>query len=373
MSHKKVLLMYISEVSGHHNATIAIENALRVLDPRTEILNLNAFNYTNPISEKLINAAYMGVIKKMPHIWDFLYDNPAVVKNTKRLKEAIHKANFRKLKVLFEEFNPDVVVCTQAFPCGMVADYKKFYNINLTLVGVLTDFAPHSYWIYDEVDYYVVGNNEARTRFVNEGIPENKIKILGIPIDPKFSIPQIKEKIVRALKIDPNLPTILVMGGGQGIGPIKHIVSQLSRLHLLFNLIVVAGRNKKLVSWLKKKELYSHKKLIVFEYVNNIEELMEIASVIITKPGGLTTAEALAKGLPMIIVRPIPGQEANNTEYLLRKGVGIEIDEIEDINPRVKSLLTDQNKIGEMRVSARELGKPRSALDIAELILSCHV
>ncbi len=373
MNHKKVLLMYISEVSGHHNATIAIENALRILDPRTEILNINAFNYTNPIWEKLINSAYLGVIKKTPHIWDYLYDNPKIVKKIQGLKDAVHKSNFRKLKILFAEFKPDVVVCTQAFPCGMVADYKRTFNIKLPLLGVLTDFSAHAYWVYDEVNYYVVGSDEARARFISEGIPAERIKFLGIPIDYKFSIPLKKEKIAQSLKIDLRIPTILVMGGGQGIGPIKHIVSQLSKLHLLFNLIVVAGKNKKLLNWLKKKELYSHKKLVVFEYVNNIEELMEVSDIIVTKPGGLTTAEALAKGLPFVIVSPIPGQEANNTQYLLNKRVGIEIDEIKQINSQIEKLLTDQSKLKQMRGCAKAIGKPNSAADIAKLILNCNV
>lgn len=365
--------MYISEISGHHNATIAIENALRILEPRTEIRNINSFNYTNPIWEKLINKAYLGVIKKTPHIWDYLYDNPKIVKKTRSLKAAIHKANFRKLKILLEELNPDVVVCTQAFPCGMIADYKKEFNIKLPLLGVLTDFFPHAYWVYNEVDYYIIGSEEARLRLLKEGIAEKKIKFLGIPIDSKFSSVLKRDKIAQSLNIDLNIPTILIMGGGQGIGPIKHIVSELTKLHLVFQLIVVAGKNKKLLSWLKKKELYAHKKLIVFEYVNNIEALMEVATFLITKPGGLTTAEALAKGLPLVIINPIPGQEANNTKYLLKNGAGVEIDEIKDLNPQIEAFLTDQNKLSHMKDAARALGKPNSALDIANLILNCNV
>lgn len=365
--------MYISEVSGHHNATIAIESALRILEPRTEILNINSFNYTNPIWEKLINKAYMGVIKKIPHIWDYLYDNPTIVRKTEGLKQAIHKANFPKLKILFEEFKPDVIACTQAFPCGMIAAYKKEFNLSLPLFGVLTDFLPHAYWVHNEVDYYIVASEDARLRLISEGVAENKIKILGIPIDPKFSRAQDKERIAHKLKIDLKLPTILIMGGGQGIGPIKHIVNELSKLHLLFQLIVVAGKNKKLLNWLKKKELYSHKKLLVFEYVDNIEELMEIAAIIITKPGGLTTAEALAKGLPLVIVRPIPGQEENNTNYLFKKGIGIKVKEIKEINSQIESLLTDQEKLQKMKSAAKALGNAASALDIAQLILNCNV
>ncbi|MDP2938843.1 MAG: glycosyltransferase [Candidatus Omnitrophota bacterium] len=373
MSQKRILLMYISETSGHHSATIAIEKALRILDPRTQILNINSFTYTNPLLEKIINKAYLGVIKKMPHIWDFLYDNPFVVEKTQSLKTAIHKSNFRKLKVLFEEFNPNVVACTQAFPCGIVADYKVKFNLNFSLLGVLTDFLPHGFWFYDHVNYYIVASDEAKQRFIKEGFPERKIRSLGIPIDPKFSLSLEKNKIAKKFDLDLNLPIILVMGGGQGIGPIKHIVLELTKSKFLFQIIVVAGKNKKLLSWLNKQKSRFHKRLITFEYVNNIEELMQIATFIVTKPGGLTAAEALAKGLPLVIVKPIPGQEINNTIYLLKKDVAIEVDEIKHINPQIEAVLNNQGKFQEMRKKALALGKPRSALDIAQFILNLNV
>ena len=147
MRPKRIILMYISEVSGHRNAALAIEKAIRILEPNTEILNINAFNYTNPVAEKITNSIYMGIIKIAPKIWDYLYDNPKVVKRIEKAKENIHKANSPKLKRLFDKFMPDAVICTQAFPCGMVADYKKTYGASLPLIAVLTDYVPHSYWI----------------------------------------------------------------------------------------------------------------------------------------------------------------------------------------------------------------------------------
>ena len=152
MQPKRIILMYISEVSGHRSATMAIEKAVKILSPKSEILNINAFNYTNPISEKIVNSIYMGVIKNTPKLWDYLYDNPRVVKGLERLKKLVHNSNSPKFKKLFDKFNPDLVVCTQAFPCGMVADFKKTYGSGLPLVAVLTDFIPHSYWVYDGVN-----------------------------------------------------------------------------------------------------------------------------------------------------------------------------------------------------------------------------
>ena len=194
---KRIILMYISEISGHHSATLAIEKALKILDPRTEVLNINAFNYTNPISEKIVNRIYMGVIKRTPRIWEYLYDNPKVAKKIEKLKKNVHKFNSPKLKNLFDKFNPDAVVCAQAFPCGMVADFKQAYNSNLTLVAVLTDYIPHSYWIYDLVDYYITPAPEVTERLIKKGAPAEKIKTLGIPFDPKFNQPMPKHKIIQ--------------------------------------------------------------------------------------------------------------------------------------------------------------------------------
>ena len=161
---KKILLMYITEVSGHHQATLAIEKSLKGLNPRLEILNINGFSYTYPIVEKIVNKAYMSIIKRTPHIWHYLYDNPAVYKKTLSIKKAIQQSNHSKFEKLFSQFQPDVVVCTQAFPCGMVADYKKEHNLNIKIIGVLTDYAPHSYWLHEGVDYYIVPSEEAKER-----------------------------------------------------------------------------------------------------------------------------------------------------------------------------------------------------------------
>lgn len=370
MPAKRIILMYISEVSGHHSATLAIEEALKKLQPNTEILNINAFNYTNPISEKIVNRLYMGVIKRTPQIWDYLYDNPTVVKNIERIKETIHKLNSPKLQALFDKFNPDVVVCTQAFPCGMVADFKKSYNSNIPLIAVLTDYIPHSYWIYDTVNYYITPSDEVTLRLIKKGVASCKIKTLGIPIDPKFNELTEKEKIIKKLKLKSNLTTLLIMGGGQGLGPIKTIVKSLEKSKLEFQEIIVAGSNKKLYNSLRRKIKKYKKKILLLGYVNNINESMDISDIIITKPGGITTAEALAKKIPMVIVKPIPGQEVSNTNYLTKNGAAIKLDKPKDINSVIEGLLRNPTKLNQMRESASQISRPNASLDIAKLLLN---
>ena len=364
---QKVLLLYISEHSGHHCATLAIEKALHSLRPDIDTVNINSFNYTNPILEKVINRAYMGVVKRTPEVWEYLYDNPKVLRSTQKLRDAIHRFSASKLKALLDEYKPDAIVCTQAFPCGMVADYKKSLDLDIPLIGVLTDYAPHSYWIYNNVDKYIVPSEESGRKLIDNGVDPRRVEAFGIPIDHKFEVQHDKEKLSKSLGIDSDIPCVLIMGGTQGLGPLKRVVRLLDGAHLELQAIVVSGTNKKLFRWLKSRRF--RKKVMVLAYATNIDELMRVATVIMTKPGGITTAEALATGVPMLIINPLPGQEAMNTRFLLREGVAVKAESPEDAVVLLEELLYNKDKLRTMSLKARSIAKPDSAVRIARLIL----
>lgn len=366
---RRILLMYITKVSGHRQATVAIQKALRQLDPTVTAPAINGFGYTYPILEKIVNGAYMSVIKRTPKVWDVMYDNPKVVKNSQTIKNFLHKTSHEKLKKLFDRYKPDTVVCTQAFPCGMVAHYKRSHNLNIKLIGVLTDFAPHSFWINEGVDYYVVPSEEAKDRFRIKGVNPDSIKVYGIPLRTKFTQPHDKKLIAAKLGFDPKVPTIMIMGGGQGLGPMKGIIKSLIKIDMNFQILALAGINKKIVKGLKKLSKKTDKKICILEYANNVDELMDLADLIITKPGGMTTSECLTKGLPMVIVNPIPGQEMRNTDFLIEKGIAIRIDDTKDIGEEIEILLKSPERLAAMSQAAYDNAKPHSAIDVAQLIL----
>ncbi|MDP8265076.1 MAG: glycosyltransferase [Candidatus Aceula lacicola] len=369
MENSKILLMHITKTSGHHRATVAIENALKIVSPSVETMNINGFAYAYPILEKIVNRAYMSVIKRRPKIWDYLYDNPAVIKRTGTIKKILNNAKHSKLARLFERFQPDCVICSQAFPCGMVGDLKKRYKYPVRLIGVLTDFAPHHYWLHDEVDYYIVPTEEAQDRLIADGISSERIKLFGIPIDPKFNEPVSAKEVADKMGFNLSVPTILVMGGGQGLGPIRSIVSSLAELELNFQLIVLSGTNKKVLKMLKRIRFPNKQKIKIFPYIDNVNELMDISTLIVTKPGGMTTAESLAKGMPMVVVDPIPGQEARNTKLLLEKGIAVEVDDVDEVGIKIRELLDNPEKIKSMSKAALKHSNVHSALNIAKLVL----
>jgi len=369
MDKKKILLLYISENSGHYMAAVSIEKALKQLEPNVEVLGINVVNYTNPIGEKVVNKTYMSIIKTRPEVWDYLYDNPKILKSVLRLRQVLHNINLNKLKQLIDSFSPDVVLCTQAFPCGMIADFKKRYDLNLPLIGVLTDHIAHAYWICDNVDYYVVPSLTTGKRLIDEGIEESKIKPFGIPISPEFIKILDRDEICAKYGLRNDKPVILLMGGGQGLGPIKKAVALLDKSPSNYQLIVVSGTNKRLFSWLVKKSRTSKKKIVALQYASNIHELMEISSLIITKPGGLTTSEAMAKNLPMIILKPIPGQEQKNTEYLTRIGVAVKAPDEEGAVLLTEELINNSVKLSHMKNETMRFSKPNAAFDTARLAL----
>jgi processive 1,2-diacylglycerol beta-glucosyltransferase len=179
-----------------------------------------------------------------------------------------------------------------------------------------------------------------------------------------------KQEIAAKLGLSPVIPTVLIMGGGQGLGPIKKVVKSLLKLNRKLQLIVIAGTNAKLMDWLEKTRQKTDKALVIYDYANNVPELMDLATLIISKPGGMTTSECLAKGLPMVIVNPIPGQEMHNTSFLIKKGIAIRIDDVKEIAAEVNALLDSPQRLAAMSKAAKEQGKPYAARDVAQLVLA---
>lgn len=364
---KKVLIFYISRYSGHYQAAIAIEKGLIDVFGDVEVEKIDALSYTNPILEKIINKAYLEVIKKKPEFWGNIYDNPNVMKKTKKARDTLHRFNMSKVKKLIDKIDPDAVFCTQAFPCGMVADYKRSGGPDIPLIGVLTDYAPHSYWIYDEVSYYAVPSDETARVLEKKGVPSEKIKVLGLPVDPKFKNNLDAKKIKQKLGLEEGLPTILIMGGSQGLGSVEDVVASFDDEKHDYQLLVVAGSNKKLYSRLERLiNKNKNKKIQVLPFIENIDELMEVSDAVVTKAGGMTIAESLVKGLPLLIVNPIPGHERMNADYLVNVGAAIEIKE-DKIYEEINKLFDSKDILVRMREKIKEIARPESAIDIAKL------
>jgi len=368
MNKKTALFLYATENTGHHIAALAIESALQEIAPGITSICLDSFNYAYPTIGKIISRIYVELVMKTPEIWEYLYDNPEVLEATQDIRDFLNKINSKKIKKILSEFKADAIICTQAVPCSVVANEKREGRLDLPLVAVITDFAAHSYWVYNEVNYYVVANEEIKLQLIRNGVEEHKIKIYGIPVHPKFSRTKDKIKARRRLRINPLLPTILLMGGGRGLGKMEDVLFVLGQVPQELQAIVVAGENKKKINILKRKAKKLRISVRVFGYTKNIDLLMDASDMIITKPGGMTISECLVKGLPILVFNPLPGQEERNSQYLLSRNLAKRVDTLEELARVTYSLMSNKRELNKMCKRASYVSKPNAAEHTAALI-----
>ena len=367
---KRVLFLYLTDQSGHYSAAKAVEQALRRWDGGIESMLLDSFSHANPVLSKMTFHAYLAMLKTAPEIWEFMYDNPDFKHRTAKIRELLHRGNSKKLQQVLADFAPDAIVCTQAFSCGVVASWKRATgNRKMALVGVLTDFVAHRYWADDEVDLYIAPNDETKETLLVQGVPAHRIRVTGIPIAPSFAQPGNKDTALKNLKLKPDVPKIVVMGGSLGLGPIKSVIRKLDALPQPFDIIVVTGKNKRLRNDLLERRRPRRHTMKALGFVENMHELMEVAEVLITKPGGITTAEALSRHVPMIIINPIPGQEEKNAQFLLAHDAAVQAVKAGDVARYVDEFLHDPEKLRRLRRGGRALARPQAALDAAHAIL----
>ena len=366
MAGRRVLLMHITTSSGHHRASRAIEQTVTSLDPRASIVNLDAFQYTSRFVRWAVTRTYTSLIRHQPDIWEYLYDNPSVHRRVQYFRALLHRYQAAKLARLLDTVRPDVIACTQAYPCGMVADFKKHHGLSVPLVGVLTDYAPHLYWFHDTVDVYVVPSEPVKRRFVTRGISPERVQVLGIPIDPRFAEPVDRETAARRFGLELCRPIILIMGGGGGFGHLREIVLNLDFLPEVCQFVVAAGTNRSLLAWLRSQR-FRHR-VLALGYTEELPQLMGISTLLVSKPGGLTTSEALTKHLPLVIVNPIPGQEAYNARFLLSQGAAVQASSSATVRQTVRDLLDNPERLDALRRCNAELAHPAAALDIATLL-----
>lgn len=355
--------------AGHARAAEALETAFQEAFPtRLKSKIIDSFRYTNPLLSKVVVNTYIEIIKVTPGVYRYLYQRAEEVDNSSEFNKLLNSILATKLKKLIIDFRPDIIICTHAFPCGVMSVLKKKTGLKFPIIAVITDFTVHGFWIHPNVDLYVVAAQELKEYLIHKGIKSENISVTGIPISPKFAEKQDKLAIREILGLRTDLPTFMVMGGGLGFGPVAGIVKELSKIRIPFQAIVVVGKNKTLSKKLEEIAKQVSFPLKILGYVNNIHEIMEASDLLITKPGGLTSAEALGKNLPMIIVNPIPGQEEKNSEFLLKNQVALKAKSLEQLKTTLEKLLTEPSILEEMKLNTQRLGKPNSAREVVEIV-----
>lgn len=365
---KRCLFLYISISSGHQRAAEAVMSALRELNPRIDLQGVDSFSLAFPVVGRLVARMYLEMIEHTPQIWSYLYDNPTVEEATREIRQLLNVFNTKKIYNLLKRYRPRCLVCTQAVPAMILSSLKQRGKIRIPLVGIVTDFGVHSYWLSKYMDLYLVGTEELKREMVKRGIRENRIHVTGIPVDPHFTARGNKTSERLRLGLHPNIPTALIMGGSKGLGPVEDMVESLRKIPSPLQILVVCGQNRGTQKKLHKRFGGDHN-VRIFGFTKNISRLMDASDLLISKPGGMTCAESLAKGLPLLMIKPIPGQEERNARYLLKHNAAERVDAIHDLPAIVQKLLQQKDRLRKLQENASALARPYAAYEAAEIIL----
>jgi processive 1,2-diacylglycerol beta-glucosyltransferase len=366
---KRILILSASVGSGHVKAAEALAKAFRARHEVEEVLMDDSLDHTNVLHKQLYSTLYKRLSAVLPEFlgWWYVSSDDPWVSDKSRL--ALDLPQALPLVNLVRDFNPDSIICTHFMPAGVLSFLIGLGRLEAELGIVVTDYHFHAFWITRAFSWYFVAQEEDRIHMEGLGLPGDRIHVTGIPIEPAFSRTVDREAVLKRHGLDPAKPTLLVAGGALGLSPASAVVRRLLQLDREFQAIIACGKNDELKKEVESLTAERRDHFCVLGYTREMPDLLGAATLLLSKPGGLTTAETLARGLPMVILDPIGGQEERNSDVLLEAGAAIKCTEVTILNHKLRRLLDNPERIAAMRDNARRLGRPGAADDIARIVL----
>jgi len=356
--------------AGHRMAAEAISEALLTLRPGSRFKIVEALDHLGPAAGKIAKELYFGVLEELPDLWGMLYQGKGVFEFLRPLTELMDDLRTLSLTPVIRSFEADVILALHPIACGLAAALGRGGDVSCPLVAVLTDFDAHPAWIARGLDLYLAPTPEVAQGLSSHGLETGRAEVTGIPLRGAFARSRDQRDLCQELGLDPGRLTILLLGGGLGLGPIAETAEALGQLDGPVQLALVCGKNHQLEQEARALARRSPVPLHVLGMVDNIWDYMAAADLAISKPGGLTCAELLASGVPLVALDPIPGQEQANCDALKGLGVAVPASSAVDALVAVKMLLGDPARLREMGQRALTLGRPNSARDAARQVIS---
>ncbi len=370
---RRILVLSASVGAGHLRAAEAVELALRRLDPTAVVQNLDVLDFTNAAFRQFYGRAYLDLVNRAPHALGYFYDLldrvPSAQHKSDRLRLLVEKLNLRRLLKFLRAETWDVIVNTHFLPAEMIAALRRKGEVTTPQLTVTTDFETHRLWVNQPCDRYFTATEEGALNLQHWGVPAADVVVTGIPIHPAFSEPKDRAECRRRQGLIGGRPVLLQLAGGFGVGPIERLFQGILQVETPIELVVVAGRNAELKTRLEQIAVPPRHLAHVLGFTTEMDELMAAADLVVSKPGGLTTSEALARGTPMAVVNPIPGQESRNSDFLLENAAAIKVNNVATLPYKLDHLLTTPGRLAQLTANAKRLGRPRAAFDVAQAAL----
>jgi processive 1,2-diacylglycerol beta-glucosyltransferase len=365
---RRILVLSASVGAGHLRAARAVEQALREIVPDTEVRNVDVLELTNAPFRRLYGKAYLDLVNRAPHVLGYFYDILDQPSRTggDRLRLAVEKMNLRRFIHFLQSEPSDLVINTHFLPAEIIANLRTRGRLQVPQVTVTTDFETHRLWVNQPCEHYFTATEEGARYLRHWGVPGNDTTATGIPIDPIFCKTKNRGDCLKRQGLIGELPLILQLAGGFGVGPIEKLYQALLQIERPIELVVIAGHNEAVRARLQALPAPERHRTHILGFTDQIDELMAVADLVVSKPGGLTTSETLARGAPMVIVNPIPGQESRNSDYLLENGAAIKVNNLATLAYKVGALLDDTARLERLKAGVARLARPRAAFEVAQ-------
>lgn len=355
---------------GHIKAAEALEKTFAAHPQVAQVVNNDALQYTNKLFRDFYSKFYASLVRTAPNFLGWWYKASDEPWRTDRMRHMLDRLNTKPLVRYIRQFDPHIIVCTHFMPAGIISHLIAAQRLDAQLSIVVTDFDFHAMWLSRAFHRYFVAIPETRAHLEMLGLPAERITVSGIPIDPLFREPADRAAVCREMGLSPEQPILLLSAGALGFGPTEFVLDQLMRISRPVQIVTVCGRNRELQVRVERKAgLYLRGSIRVLGYTGEMHRLMQAADIFIGKPGGLTTAEALACGLPMCVVNPIPGQEERNCDHLLEEGIAVKCNDLTILPFKLERLLDDPVRLARMRERARRFARPDAAETVVRTLI----
>ena len=361
------LFLSASTGGGHDKAAEAVMECMKHKNPDSNMLLSNSLKHISPLFDRLITGTYLHTMRNTPNVYGTLYELSEKAENITDITKTLNRLLSYRLSDFIDTFAPSVIVSTHTFPLQMISSLKRKGKLSVPAVGIITDYTHHYFWKLDNIDAFIVAHDYIKDGMIKMGISSNRIHTYGIPVGRSFLEKWDRSILLSEFGLQAR-NTILVMGGSLGFGEIEGVFSSLLKCERDIQILVVAGLNYKLENKLKELATHTKKAVRIFGYTDRISDLMDISDLIITKPGGVSIAEALIKQLPIILMTPLPGQEERNARFLLNTGAAVQLFQGDAMDSVLHQILDNSLKIRQMKDMAKFLAHPEAAEKTVALI-----
>ena len=365
----RIAILHATAGTGHRSAAVAIARAMSAADPDATVRDVDTLVFASGFYRTTYTGGYDALQSRAPQLWGVLYHSWAsapVHRGAGPARLALDRLALRRLVRVVEREHPDAIVCTHFLPVEALSPRRGGGALRVPLYCVITDFVAHPFWAFPHVDRYFVASDRVAEQLQRWGVAPQRIEVTGIPVDPRFAQTIGRAEARQRFQLDADRPVVLMMGGGSGVGPLADLAARLSHLGSRPQVVVVCGTNERLREQIASLGIRSVRAIGV---THEIDVLLEACDVVVSKAGGLTCSEALIKRVPLVIHRPMPGQEVGNADYLVANGAAVHAGSPDEVEHAVARWLEDPAAREAARQAAGRIARPEAAATIARRVL----